>query len=47
MGTHYALCKVDGNVHAIDGVCPHQGGPLGQGMLNGRAIEAVPWRLGV
>ena len=26
-----ALFNVDGKFHALDGVCPHQGGPLGQG----------------
>ncbi|WP_180539873.1 Rieske (2Fe-2S) protein [Nevskia soli] len=38
----YALCLVDGQVHALDGTCPHQGGPLGQGMLNGSKIMC-PW----
>ncbi len=26
-----ALFNVDGQFYALDGVCPHQGGPLGQG----------------
>ena len=38
----YALCKVDGEIHALNGICPHQGGPLGQGMLNGSSIMC-PW----
>ncbi len=38
----YALCKVDGQVHALNGLCPHQGGPLGQGMLTGTGIMC-PW----
>ena len=38
----YALCKVDGQIHALNGICPHQGGPLGQGMLNGGSIMC-PW----
>ncbi len=38
----YALCKVDGQVYAMDGVCPHQGGPLGQGILNGTGVMC-PW----
>ena len=41
-GNVYAVCMVDGQVHAIDGTCPHQGGPLGQGMLNGAKIMC-PW----
>ena len=38
----YAICKVDGRVYALNGVCPHQGGPLGQGMLTGTSIMC-PW----
>ncbi len=38
----YALCKVDGAIYALNGVCPHQGGPLGQGMLTGTSIMC-PW----
>ena len=38
----YALCKVDGQIHALNGLCPHQGGPLGEGMLNGHSIMC-PW----
>lgn len=37
-----ALYNVDGAFHALDGVCPHQGGPLGQGGLNG-CIVTCPW----
>jgi nitrite reductase/ring-hydroxylating ferredoxin subunit len=37
-----ALFNVDGTLHALDGVCPHQGGPLGQGMLEG-CIVTCPW----
>lgn len=37
-----ALFNVDGQFHALDGVCPHQGGPLGQGMLSG-CIVTCPW----
>jgi hypothetical protein len=31
----YAVCNVDGEIRALSGVCPHQGGPLGEGALNG------------
>ena len=41
-GAPYALCNVDGKLHCIEGVCPHAGGPLGQGMLNGNNI-VCPW----
>lgn len=37
-----ALFHVDGEIHALDGVCPHQGGPLGKGTLNG-CIVTCPW----
>lgn len=37
-----ALFNVDGNYHALDGVCPHQGGPLGKGKLTG-CIVTCPW----
>ncbi len=37
-----ALFNVAGTVYALDGVCPHQGGPLGQGELYG-AVVTCPW----
>ena len=37
-----ALFNVEGQLHALDGVCPHQGGPLGQGELTG-CIVTCPW----
>lgn len=37
-----ALYNVAGEFHALDGVCPHQGGPLGKGCLTG-AIVTCPW----
>jgi nitrite reductase (NADH) small subunit len=37
-----ALFCVDGNYHALDGICPHQGGPLGQGKLSG-CVVTCPW----
>ena len=37
-----ALFNVDGQFYALDGVCPHQGGPLGQGALTG-CIVTCPW----
>jgi nitrite reductase/ring-hydroxylating ferredoxin subunit len=38
----YALCNVAGEVRAMAGVCPHNGGPLGQGALDG-SIVTCPW----
>ena len=37
-----ALFHVDDRWFALDGVCPHQGGPLGKGMLQG-CIVTCPW----
>ena len=37
-----ALFNVAGTFYALDGVCPHQGGPLGQGTLAGK-IVTCPW----
>ena len=37
-----ALFNVDGSFFALDGVCPHQGGPLGKGQLQG-CIVTCPW----
>ncbi len=37
-----ALYNVDGEFFALDGVCPHQGGPLGKGTLGG-CIVTCPW----
>ena len=41
-GLSYAICNVDGNIRAIFGECPHEGGPLGQGMLEGPLVTC-PW----
>jgi nitrite reductase/ring-hydroxylating ferredoxin subunit len=37
-----ALFNVDGQWYALDGVCPHQGGPLGKGRLVG-CVVTCPW----
>src|SRR5262245_51744047 len=34
-----AVCNVDGRFYAIEDVCTHDGGPLGQGFLEGEEIE--------
>jgi nitrite reductase (NADH) small subunit len=41
-GRMVALCNVDGQFFALDGICPHQGGPLGKGKLCGH-IVTCPW----
>jgi len=41
-GEPFAICNVDGELHAVRGVCPHQGGPLGQGALHGKML-VCPW----
>jgi nitrite reductase (NADH) small subunit len=33
-GEPYAICNARGNISALWGVCPHAGGPLGQGQIN-------------
>jgi len=38
-GKDLALCNVDGTFYAIDDVCTHDGGPLGEGYLEGDQIE--------
>jgi 3-phenylpropionate/trans-cinnamate dioxygenase ferredoxin subunit len=34
-----ALCNVAGEIWAIDDICTHDGGPLGEGVLYGDEIE--------
>ncbi|MCW5980330.1 MAG: Rieske (2Fe-2S) protein [Bryobacteraceae bacterium] len=41
-GKQYALCNIGGELHALEGTCPHQGGPLGQGALH-EEILVCPW----
>jgi len=37
-----AIFNIAGQLHAIDNTCPHQGGPLGEGYLEGDAIVSYP-----
>ena len=37
-----ALFNVAGRLYALDGMCPHQGGPLGRGQLAG-SVVTCPW----
>jgi nitrite reductase/ring-hydroxylating ferredoxin subunit len=41
-GRIYALFNVGGTITAIDGICPHQGGPLADGELKGTTVTC-PW----
>ncbi len=36
------ICHAGGEIHAMDGRCPHRGGPLGQGALHGNMV-VCPW----
>ena len=41
-GHTYALFRIAGRVAAIDGVCPHEGGPLAEGTVQNGAVTC-PW----
>ncbi len=41
-GKELALFNVEGTFHAIDNECPHRGGPLGEGELEG-CLVTCPW----
>lgn len=41
-GQRIALFNVQGTFYAIDDMCPHSGGPPGEGDLDG-AIVTCPW----
>jgi nitrite reductase (NADH) small subunit len=38
----FAVCNVGGEFYALDGICPHSGGPLGEGALHGSTL-VCPW----
>ena len=38
----YAVCNLEGQLFALDGRCPHAGGPIGQGRLEGDLV-VCPW----
>jgi nitrite reductase/ring-hydroxylating ferredoxin subunit len=38
-----AIFNLDGTLHAIENACPHQGGPLGEGYLEGDGVVSCPW----
>lgn len=41
-GAVLAVANIGGELFAIDGVCAHQGGPLGKGRLEGGCLTC-PW----
>lgn len=43
-GRLIALFNVGGTVYALDNTCLHQGGPLGEGMLEGDVVTC-PWHM--
>lgn len=43
-GKTLALFNVSGTVYATDNTCLHQGGPLGEGFLEGEVITC-PWHM--
>ena len=41
-GRSLCVARVDGAIAVLDGVCPHEGGPLGEGIVeDGRVV--CPW----
>jgi len=43
-GNLYAICNAGGELRALSGVCPHEGGPLGQGNVI-QGILVCPWHM--
>ena len=41
-GKELAVFNVEGAFHVLDNECPHRGGPLGEGELEGCAVTC-PW----
>lgn len=41
-GRSIAVYNVDGRFYATDNACPHRGGPLGEGELEGTIVRC-PW----
>ncbi len=43
-GQAVAIANVGGKFHAINSVCAHEGGPLGEGELDGTTVTC-PWHM--
>lgn len=41
----FALIRMGGNVYCVDGLCTHEGGPLGEGTLDDGEL-VCPWHEG-
>lgn len=41
-GVMLCLANMDGELSALDNICPHRQGPLGQGWVEGEAV-ICPW----
>jgi nitrite reductase (NADH) small subunit len=41
-GTEIALFNIDGQIYALENVCPHMGGPLGEGDID-QCTVTCPW----
>lgn len=41
-GVAVCLARLSGDLAALDNICPHRGGPLGQGWIEGGAV-VCPW----
>lgn len=41
-GVAICLARLNGDLAALDNQCPHRGGPLGQGWIEGKAV-LCPW----
>lgn len=41
-GTQVCLANIEGDLRALDNLCPHRQGPLGQGWVEGQAV-VCPW----
>ncbi|MBI3811530.1 MAG: nitrite reductase small subunit NirD [Nitrospirae bacterium] len=41
-GNEVALFNINGTYYAIDNMCAHQGGPLGEGLVEGENV-ICPW----
>jgi nitrite reductase (NADH) small subunit len=41
-GKVFCLGNLNGELHALNGICPHRGGPLGQGVVQAESV-VCPW----
>ena len=43
-GRRFAVIRLDGEIFALDGVCPHKGGPIADGRVSAKLFEvSCPW----